>query len=95
MNGATLRMNCSPFVVPGKHEEQRVNILVNEKPLTRLVLRDPEPKVYVVTIPPGTLRDKNIISFRCMDAASPKSYGISRDSRKLGLAFQWLVIETR
>ena len=44
ISGGTLSMKFSPFVVPRKHEEQRVDILVNGKPLTRLVLRDPRAK---------------------------------------------------
>lgn len=89
INAGVLRMRFSPFLVPGKLNEQRVDILLNGRLLLTLFLTDPEPRVYVVNIPPGILMEKNVISFRCKDAASPKSYGVSQDSRKLGIAVYW------
>lgn len=90
---ATLRLKLAPFLVPGKLDQQRMNVKLNGQMLSNLILNKGEPSEYSIPLPAGVLRDKNILTFELPDAAAPKDLGVSEDTRRLGLSVQWLRID--
>lgn len=89
-----IRMNLGAFVVPGKHDEQRLNIKLNGQPLQTWSLREEAAREYILALPAATLRQKNVLTFGLPDAASPQSLGHSADPRVLGIAFYWMEFQT-
>jgi hypothetical protein len=89
----TLRLRMAPFVVPGKLDEQRVKILLNEKPLLTLTLNNPEPQIYPITLPAELLREKNVLGFEVPNAESPQKLGAGEDTRRRGINLQWIELE--
>jgi hypothetical protein len=92
-NTKVLRLNMSPFLVPGKLDSQLVMVRLNGQPLTTLTLRDPQPQVYSLTLPGGMLRDKNILSFQMPQAQSPQKLGTGEDPRLRSVNLQWMEIQ--
>src|SRR6266550_2886110 len=92
-NTKVLRLNMSPFLVPGKLNSQLVMVALNGQPLTTLTLRDPQPQVYSLTLPGSILRDKNILSFQMPQAQSPEKLGTSQDPRLRSINLQWMEIQ--
>jgi len=92
-NTRVLRLNISPFLVPGKLDSQAVMVALNGQPLTTLTLRDPQPQVYSLTLPGGMLRDKNILSFQMPQAQSPQRLGTGEDPRLRSINLHWMEIQ--
>ncbi len=90
-----LEMKLIPFVVENLHDEQRLNLTVNGRPLQTLVLTKNELRVYQVLLPKDVLQEKNILTFGLPDAASPKSMNVNADIRVLGVAVAWMRIVDR
>ncbi len=86
----TLQIKLGPFLVPGKHDEQRVFISANGLQIDALTLRENVAKVYQIVLPKAALRQTNILEFSLPDAVSPSSLGVSKDVRKLGIAVYWM-----
>lgn len=90
-NPITLQTKLGPFLIRGKHDEQRVLIRLNDQLLEALTLREDGAKVYDVVLPSRMLRKNNVLSFALPDAAAPASFGItSPDTRQLGIAVYWM-----
>ena len=81
----TLQLKMAPFVVPGKLDEQHVTIKLNGQTLSALALRNPELSIYSLSLPADALRQKNILDFQALGAATPASFGINEDQRQLGI----------
>lgn len=89
-----LEMKIEPFLVPPKVERQRLTVTLNGGSLATLVLRDPEPRTYRVSIPSGVLKERNLLVLDLPDARSPNSLSASPDTRTLGAKVYWLRIST-
>ena len=86
-----------PFLAPGKLDQQRVTILVNEMNLATLAVTEPQPRGYVLTIPKEWVDSgKILITLELPDAAIPSELGVGEDNRMLGLSFIsiWLFPES-
>ncbi len=70
--------------------EQRVAVDLNGVRLTTLKGLAEAPHEVEVTLPSRLLQVDNRIVLRLPDARSPKSLGIGRDPRRLGLTLHWL-----
>ncbi|MDX6611434.1 MAG: hypothetical protein QOD75_620 [Blastocatellia bacterium] len=90
---ATLRLKLAPFLVAGKLDQQRMNLKLNDQIVTSLILNTSEPSEFSIPLPPGVLREKNILTFDLPDATAPKSLRVSEDTRRLGISVQWLEID--
>jgi len=92
-NTKVLRLNLSPFLVPGKLESQPMMVTLNGQPLTTLTLRDPQPQVYSLTLPGAMLRDRNILSFQMPQAQSPQKLETGEDPRLRSINLHWMDIQ--
>lgn len=90
---ATLLVKLAPFLVPGKLDQQRLSIRINNQPAGNLTLQESGAREYSIPLPAGLLSDKNILTLELPDAESPKNLGISEDTRRLGITVQWLQID--
>ena len=89
-----LRIKLGVFLVPGRLEEQRVNIALNGRQITTLRLREAEPREYSLVLPVELLREKNVLSFNLPDAESPATFGLSDDARLLGINVHWIEFDS-
>lgn len=86
----TLQLKLGPFLVPGKRDEQRVFITLNEHQVAVLTLREDAANIYQFTLPKSVLRESNILTFALPDAVAPSSLGVNGDRRLLGIAVYWM-----
>jgi len=86
-----LKARLGPFLVPGHIEGQNVSIYVDETKVGDwFVKRTGE---FEVKVPEQFTDDSSIrVRFEIPNAASPASFGHSKDARKLGVAFQSMQI---
>ena len=84
-----LTMKASGFVVPGS-PRQRVSVALNATVVSNFEITDESTREYTIELPVDLLKEKNILTFTLPDGKSPQSLGLSKDSRKLGLALYWL-----
>jgi hypothetical protein len=84
-----LRLNLAPFIVPGKLNQQRLNLRLNDQPLITLVLTNPEAETIEVSLPQRLLRDKNVLKLDAPDAQSPQKLGAGDDPRPRGVNVKW------
>lgn len=94
ISDAELLMKASPLIVVNKLDQQRVNIRLNNQPLTTLTLTQPIAQEFSVPLPKQMLRTKNSLIFELPDARTPQSLGLNRDPRKLALAVFWMEVRT-
>ena len=81
----TLQLEMAPFLVPDKLSKQRVSFKLNDQPIGDLSLTDTELRIYEVSLPAKSLRQKNVLDFYLPDSAAPASVGVSEDQRQLGI----------
>ena len=89
---STLRMRMAPFLVAGKLDRQRVEVVLNDQPIASLTLSNPLPQDCEIELPLSALRNQNVLTFKLPHAAAPQSLGVSEDIRLLGISVYWLVI---
>ena len=85
-----LRIRLTPFLVKGKHDLQRVEILLNGRSLLSLDLRNEAAATYEIPLTRDALSQKNVLVFRMPDVASPSDFKINSDERRLGIAVNWI-----
>ncbi len=85
-----LEIKLAPFVVAGKHSEQDVAIELNGETIKNLQLRDTTAATYQMVLPARLLTHRNILLLDLPDAASPKSFAINTDARRLAVAVYWI-----
>ncbi len=90
LTAGTLELRMRPFLNPGRLNQQRISIALNGRPIADLILRDSAPMDYSIPLPPGILSSNNVLQIQAPDAQSPKSLGVSSDSRQLGIAVERL-----
>jgi hypothetical protein len=89
-----LRFMLSPFLVPEKLTQQRVNLRLNGHALAAFALREHGLREFQFDLPREMLRRENVLTFELPDAASPAAYGLSNDARQLAVAAYWIEIES-
>lgn len=87
---SSLQIKLGTFLVPGKLDAQRVNIVLNEKEFASLTLSKGESRIYSVKLPENALRNRNILTLKMPDAASPEALDIGSDERSLGVRAEWM-----
>lgn len=85
-----LELRMHPFVFPGRLETQRLLISLNGRSIANLVLTDTNSSIYMVDLPTGVLRQRNVLQLEVPDARAPQELKISQDSRRLGIAMEWV-----
>ena len=88
-----LRIKLSGFLVAGKLPGQRVSVLLNGTGVDNFVTDQAEPVERAIRLPARLLRSENSLMFDLPDAASPASFGLSKDDRLLGIAVYWMQFE--
>lgn len=91
---AVLRLKLGAFLVPGKLEEQRVNVELNGRQIAELRLKNAEPQEYSIALPSGFPQEKNVLSFALPDAESPATFKVNNDTRLLGINVQWIELNS-
>lgn len=86
----TLRIKLAPFLVQGKHSQQRVEFALNAQPLATITLTTDDAQEIVLTLPASAVRAQNVLTLKIPDAATPQSFGVNSDERQLGVAVHWL-----
>src|SRR5882724_8839306 len=80
-----LDVKLAPFLGAPRLLEQRIVIDLNSQPLEALSLRDGEIKSFSIRLPKNILAERNVVTFKFPDAASPVSLGVGTDDRLLGV----------
>jgi hypothetical protein len=93
VSASRLEIRMGPFIVPGKVNEQRVEVELNGQRLNTLNLKEAEAKTYSVELPGHLLRERNVLTLNLPDAESPSALKVSEDTRLLGINVQWMQIE--
>ena len=76
-----------PFLVPGKLDRQRVQILVNDADVVTLDVTEPQARLYKMTIPEELLETSDVnLTFVLPDATIPNDLGVGGDQRQLGIS---------
>ena len=86
----TMEISLTPFLVTGKHNQQRMDIVLNDKPIKTLAFDAAQTGVYQIRLPRELISERNVLEFRLPDAASPFDFQLSADERRLGVAVQWI-----
>jgi hypothetical protein len=82
-----LQAHLEPLLVPGHIEAQNVNIYVDDRKVGSWCVK--KAGVFKVKIPKRFTHDSRMrIRFELPDTASPASFGTSKDTRDLGVAFR-------
>jgi len=81
-----LTMNVAPFILPGRVQEQQLQIELNGRQLDIFRLNQLAYEEIVVTLPSSALKAENTLTFRLPNAVSPESLRLSIDQRQLGLS---------
>lgn len=87
-----LEVRAEPFLASPKLKRQRLKVRLNGLVLATLRLSDPGARIHTIPIPAGVLKENNVLVLELPDARSPAALGLSRDSRKLGIALYWVRI---
>ena len=88
ISDAQLSMKVMPLLVAGKLDQQRVDLRLNDQPLTKLTLT--QTMELSVPIPKQMLQAKNVLVFNLPDARTPNS----NDARKLAIAVFWMEVRS-
>ena len=82
-----LQAHLEPLLVPGQIEAQNVNIYMDDRKVGSWCVK--KAGVFKVKIPKRFTHDSRMrIRFELPDTASPASFGTSKDTRDLGVAFR-------
>ncbi len=85
-----LRLCFGPYLHPKQLRRQRIDIRLNDQPVTALKVDRADPQEYDFPLPAGVLHHRNVLTFKLPDATSPKAMEESQDDRTLGIALRWL-----
>ena len=92
-----IRVTGQPFLVPGNGlAEQKIKAFANDLFLGEVALTSPNVQEIAFAVPPSlVLRDGDglAVRFEYSDPKSPKSLGVSDDTRRLAFGFRRLVIQ--
>ena len=85
-----LRIHMAPFLASGKFGAQRLKVMLNDRPLSQLIVSDPTAQDYPISLPPELLRERNVLKLEMPDAQSPQKAGAGSDPRPRALNVQWM-----
>ena len=85
-----VRMHLAPLIVPGRINEQLLQIEVNGQAIETVTLNEQNYRELDFDLPKAALKQQNILTFRLPNATSPESLRQSIDQRQLGLAVKWI-----
>jgi hypothetical protein len=88
-----LRFQVSAFIVPNKHPQQRVNVMLNGTSVGQFTIQRSDPPEMNIQLPATALRTENELIFKLPDAAAPMAFVVSKDPRPLGIAVHWMKLE--
>lgn len=89
-----LTLKASGFIAPGS-PRQRASVALNGTVLSDFEITDNLDHEFTIAVPAGVLRMRNVLTLTLPDARSPQSLGLSKDTRKLGLALYWLKVAVK
>lgn len=93
VSNKTLQVKLMPYLVKGKHQQQRMTIRFNGTPLETVVLTSSDPVIQTLNVPASVVQARNVLTFELPDAVAPSSVESSFDTRPLGIAIWWLSLE--
>jgi hypothetical protein len=85
-----LTAKLQAFVIPNRHPEQRLSVALNGKPIGKFSFSDERAHEITLALSSNLLRQSNVVELFLPDAVSPKSLGVSEDTRSLGIAVYWI-----
>jgi hypothetical protein len=88
-----LKLKLMPYLVPGRLERQRVQVILNGTTLRPLVLTSAQPSVHTLEVSASLFKEKNLLVFEFPDAVSPSEVEGKEDWRRLGVAAYWIMLE--
>ncbi len=88
LSAKTLELRMQAFVFPGRLNAQRLRLTLNGQEIANLSLKVSSPQLYALPLPAGALQKNNVLRLETPDADSPLHLGISKDSRRLGVALE-------
>jgi hypothetical protein len=88
-----LQIQMAPFLVADKLTEQTIEIICNGSPVERFAVNEAASRVHALRLPKDLLKDRNVLTFRFANAASPKAFGLSSDPRRLAINVEWLQLQ--
>ncbi len=91
----SLTLRIRPFVVPGKHDRQRVSFSVNGRVVNTLELDRYEWHDHKVSISATLLQAQNILDFDLPDTIAPKAIGYSEDPGLYGVMIESIEMKGR
>jgi hypothetical protein len=83
-----LLIDVTPYVVPGKLDEQKLQVEFNGEPIGTAALRTSQ--LLTLSIPAGLVKEQNIVIFELPNAQSPLSLKSGEDPRWRGMKINWL-----
>ncbi len=87
-------IKLTPFLVPGKLSQQLVRIDLNGEKIRSLQLDETAEPTYEIVLPGRLLTHRNILTFDLPSAASPRSFHLNNDNRRLAIAVSWIRFRT-
>ena len=88
-------INAAPFVVPEKLEVQRVEVILNDRPIRKMELREGKEETVEFLLPVDALGERNILTLHLPDATSPSRFMQTADERQLALAVRWIGFKSK
>jgi hypothetical protein len=88
-----LKIEASPFLFPGKIERQTLQISINDKPVSDLVLDEAKEYDLALRLSAGDLKQQNVLRLHLPRATSPRSLRIGYGSKRLGLAVRAITFQ--
>ena len=85
---AVMRLNLNPFVVSGKQDSVKLDVILNDQLLTQLDVN--APNIYSLTLPSQLLRLNNTLTIKTADAKSPLALGVGEDARPRSINLRWI-----
>jgi hypothetical protein len=88
-----LRLEAEPFLVPGRLDEQEVDVELNGQPVGTWQLRYHGFRTYSVRLPRSLQAPQDRVRLRFPDAAAPRDLGRGVDARRLAIAVRMLRVD--
>jgi hypothetical protein len=90
----TMKVTAVPFLYESLLPAQHLTILLNDKEVGQLEMREPLLKPYVFTLPLELLKDQNVLRIKLPDATAPISITENnKDERALGILVKTITFE--
>lgn len=83
-----LKLSMAPFVVPERLTQQKVVVRLNGTQAAELFLTAQRINVYSIALSQPALRQNNVLTFELPNAASPASFNLGADERRLGIRIE-------